>query len=687
MKLGLAVLPVVVTGEALRLQANPVSKVAQMLSDFAKKLELEAKAEQKAYNKFECWCNTVVKSKQEAIAKNNLKITAGENYIKELDSGRVELTDERTRAESEVQDLKEQILKLDRDHKRDEASFNKTKEETTQAIDALDRAIEKLDGAIEGHEEGSLAAVDHALGVVQALGEKDSLRVQDRRFLASVAQAPAGDYKKLNRKAGFQEDYKARSQKIRALLNQMKTDFEKHRTDATAEFDKATTDYDNLRSARKTELTSAVSEKNSEATETAARTTAKTETQDEVDDLEQEVTDDEQTITDTKQTCSDKKTEFQDRKKNRRDEIASVGEAIAILRSDDARDTFKSSFKSNKAESFVQVRELPEHFQAAKKASAVLKSVNTTDTRVAVLLSRMLMLRGKDTVEEKKKFDDVIATIDKMVTKLGDEQTEDDTNKDDCETSRTGKTTEAKDFAKEIDTANGVIEEKKEQIEEKTQEIKELEDDLKQLKEELKAYNTSRVDEHAQYLSDKSDDQNAKKLVEDAKDVLSARYDALQLAQMRVQSRKMDPNSEAPETGFDGGYSGNQDKGRGIISVLESIITSIEEDITKADDEEKDAADLFKAYKEDNEDTQGAKETLIETLEGEIATREEDIATKEGEIEDAQGSLTEVMGIIKEITPGCDFIGHYYETRKEARATEKKGLEDAKALLEEKNTL
>ena len=54
--------------------------------------------------------------------------------------------------------------------------------------------------------------------------------------------------------------------------------------------------------------------------------------------------------------CKKKTDDWDQRCKMRSEEIAAIGEAISILRSDDARDTFKKSFESQDQESFVQTQ-------------------------------------------------------------------------------------------------------------------------------------------------------------------------------------------------------------------------------------------------------------------------------------------------------------------------------------------
>merc|ERR1719394_279238 len=63
-------------------------------------------------------------------------------------------------------------------------------------------------------------------------------------------------------------------------------------------------------------------------------------------DAEEEAGDANMFLANLKKTCADKEAEWEERQKIRADEIAAIGEAIAILNEDDALDLFKKTLKS-----------------------------------------------------------------------------------------------------------------------------------------------------------------------------------------------------------------------------------------------------------------------------------------------------------------------------------------------------
>merc|ERR1719160_947442 len=80
--------------------------------------------------------------------------------------------------------------------------------------------------------------------------------------------------------------------------------------------------------------------------EGAARALSMEESQEEVDSLTTQVSNDEKYIGQAEASYADKVAEWKERKRLRTGEIAAVTKAMEVLTSDDARDMFSSSMKS-----------------------------------------------------------------------------------------------------------------------------------------------------------------------------------------------------------------------------------------------------------------------------------------------------------------------------------------------------
>merc|ERR1719235_859973 len=230
------------------------------------------------------------------MAANEARIDELAQYIDDLESGRIELTSERTDLEAEIKGLEKTI-----------------EEETTMR---------------EKEHEDFVAAKDE-------LSE-----------LHKILDVPTADWKKLNREVTFKKKYEARSGGIQDILKDMLKTFEDNLEEATAAEEKAAADFDALMTAKKEQLSTAKQALLDKSGEKGARGEALATSKEEKKDLEGQNERDAGYLADTKSTCETRAKEWDERKKLRAEEIAAIQEAIGILHSDDARDTFKKSFDS-----------------------------------------------------------------------------------------------------------------------------------------------------------------------------------------------------------------------------------------------------------------------------------------------------------------------------------------------------
>jgi hypothetical protein len=104
--------------------------------------------------------------------------------------------------------------------------------------------------------------------------------------------------------------------------------------------------FDTLMTAKNSQLSAAQDALSGGEGEGASRTLAADEAQAEVDALTTQVSNDEKYISQAEASYGDKVGEWKERKRLRTGEAAAVSKAMAVLTSDDARDTFSASHKS-----------------------------------------------------------------------------------------------------------------------------------------------------------------------------------------------------------------------------------------------------------------------------------------------------------------------------------------------------
>jgi len=671
---------------------SPISRVVELLKGLADQAEKDGKKEEDLYETYVCWAKTVIDTKTATNSAAESRIDELETYIADLVAGRIELTTERVDLEKDVKSLFQELEAMESQRNKEKEDFEEAKKEMDQAIAALEKAVDVLGTATKDHKEGTLlqAKVDLSEGFAERTAEAQALQHAvelgerflgkgDALFLRRVltGEVPKADWKKLNRKATFKMAYKARSFKIQDVLAKMLDTFKTNLKDATSKEAQSVSEYNELSGSKKGQLEEAQQALTKMDGEKGAKAMSKEDSQKEVDALKLQVTNDKKFISQTAKSLEEKKGEWKDRQELRAGEIAAIGKAVAILHSDDARDTFKKSLAS---QSFLQTSS-----KVHVSAVEVLKKAahQSGDRRLAMLASSVSQT---DPLSKKdgSHFGKVIAAIDDMVENLKGEEATDLENKEECEKDRAEDTRTAIKAARTMDEHSDTIEELKARIAEIIDTMAENAKEIKDLNEELTQAGKDRKDANQAWRNTDKDDKAAAALVVSAKDVLAKFYKDNDL--MFVQ-KKMDPvvAGEAPPpppSTWEGGYGGKTEEATGIVAILEMIHEDIEKDRAKAKSEENEDQKAFDEFKKNTEEQVKALEKANSQLEGEKGGAEDDVGSNKKDRLASKGELDAVLKKISDATPGCDYLTINYEVRLKNRQIEIDGLVKAKAILE-----
>jgi hypothetical protein len=218
--------------------------------------------------------------------------------------------------------------------------------------------------------------------------------------------------------------------------------------------------YDTLSASKNSQLKSAQDGLAAKNEESGARNLNKQEAQDEVDMLKTRVENDEKFISQAEAAYATKSDEWKERCRLRGAEMASISEALSVLRSDDARDLSKKSMSSQGYDFLQESAKNQCDRKKGQKAAHILRAgaKKHSDLRLSVLAS-MLQLHGG-----KSKFEKVEKAIDKMVEDLHAEEDEDLEIKENCEADRMKNTKVAKKKSQEIDDKTAFISRKNAKI-------------------------------------------------------------------------------------------------------------------------------------------------------------------------------------------------------------------------------
>jgi len=718
--------PVLLAAES----GNPISRIVELLQGLKSKVEEDLKKETDLFETYECWYKGVTSSKGASNAAASSRIDSLTSYIEDIEAGRIEFTTEAKDLEKQIGELQGELTQAQALRDKEASDFQAADEEMRSAIDALDEAINVLE---EGTDEDKEEFIQAKPGT-KMLGLKWNLRkvlevgkflsASDAKFLEKVLDVETKpDWKKLNRKATFKAKYQPRSKKIQDTLKSMRTTFKKNLKDAEDKEVESITKFEGLKSAKEQMLTAAQTALTDMTKEGGARGLSKEESQKEIDALTSQVSADEKFIEEVEAAYQTKSGEWVSRKELRQNEILAIGKGIAILHSDDARDTFKSSFKSQ-GYSLLQMSEVSS--EKASEVSACRDTWRQRATALHQLASAVhdprvaLLALAADTTA----IDKVCESIDKLVVQLEAEEGTDLADKEQCETDLASNFRDARETAVKIDDRTEDVDRAKSKIEQINTQIAEREVVVTNLKDEKAELIKDREEEHSKFQADKIDDQKAVELLDMVKEVMSNWKDGggdveaptfLQVSHQHVDSRRhfklrgvpsharhlaaalqgghntrMSQPSAAgeaplpPPATWDTGeeYGGAEGEQQGVMGILTLVKEDVEKDIALAEKQEEDAVKAFEDTKADLEATIAAGESAIDDYKAERADQETTSTQNTEERATEKTGLDATMAEIKNLKPGCDFILINYEVRVNKRQIEIDGLKKAKAILQ-----
>jgi peptidoglycan hydrolase CwlO-like protein len=413
------------------------------------------------------------------------------------------------------------------------------------------------------------------------------------------------------------------------------------------------------------------------------------------DDTEKQMKADMEFFDQTKAACQSKHEEWTVRVEMRDAELAGIDKALEILTSDEARELFAKSIKPG-VETFLQIASSPSLLQDSASAPAA-RAYNAVKAQVKKSHSiRLAALAVQIRTTKAGHFDEVIKAIDEMIKTLQEEGADDLAKKTQCLDEYQEITKTVKDLDWKIKNNEAKIAKLEKLIELRTKEREETIEKIKETKKYMKDITDERKEENDAYLQAKKDDEDAKALLEKAKEEFTKFYKENGIKMGPIQGSvkgllQEEPEFErsaddAPDATFTHKGS-NKLEGKGIVSLFDYIIEDLQDELAN---EKKAEAKSQEEYEAEMATAQKLVDDLEEkkvTLEGIIAKRKED---KEEENKDMKANNKDrdaELAYQAKIKPDCDWILKAFDQRAAARAAEMDGLATAKEFLAGKTAL
>jgi len=187
--------------------------------------------------------------------------------------------------------------------------------------------------------------------------------------------------------------------------------------------------------------------------------------------------------------------------------------------------------------------------------------------------------------------------------------------------------------------------------------------------------------ENAQTLEDSK---AGKKAVEQAMKVLKGFYEGfLQYKPPKSDREGKTVADRAPETSFSGEYKGNQDASKGIVGLLEVILSDFERTIEKVGEDEKEAEEKFDEFKKETKESTEKKEKEKKDKEKSIKEATTAITEAKDASVAAEGLHEAALDELSKLQAMCVDAEESQEERAKKRQEEIEALKEALKILEE----
>merc|ERR1719324_1235234 len=384
--------------------------------------------------------------------------------------------------------------------------------------------------------------------------------------------------------------------------------------------------------------------------------------------------------------CKDKAEEYEARKQMRANEEAAIAEAIAILNSDAAFESFGkvTATKSGATgPAFLQLKSArldSADLDVRTKVQALLRTA--AGKRKSLRLAQIAVL-----LEAGNPFTVVLEEIEKVLALISEEGKNDKENLEWCNAEREENHKKLEAHIEAISTLEQEINDLDILINDPETgllaQIKDTEEALTANHESQVSETATGSEENLNYQTDIANIVEAEGLLEKAIKVLKAHYKYLEEgdATSLAQEDPAPPSTWEDEEGVAKGFRGQSEKGTQVIEMLEFILNeSKKEEAMAHQDEEKAQHDFEDSMADLKKEEADLMKTLAE-LNATLAEKQAELEQKKAELEKETAGKLATEAYLEKIKPGCDFITEHFEYREESRASEAEALKKAIEIL------
>jgi hypothetical protein len=675
-----------------------VTQVVELLKELVKKVESEVHTDEDLFMRYKCWATSVLNSKAATNDEAKTRINYLEQYIADIDNGVFNFTTEGRYLTAQMQSHLADMESAEALRAKQNKQFQFASADMQGALTSLEEAV-PLVCSLSNGSSVTLAQVSKSHGTTQGrlgfaaftaqstrltevakLGDR-YLSKGDALFLRRLltVDAPTPDHESLQKMTDdgqLKVKYEARSKGICATLTELQTTFETNLRDATTAEEESVAKYTALsvaQVAEKERLQTALADLEEE---NGARGLNKEDAASEIADLNAQLATDTQVIADTNAALATKREEYDQRQELRKDEIKALEEAISILHNDEARDLFAKTAVNKLF--FLQTST-----SSSSRAKATQKLVELREQSRDGRVSALVTLAGKMSDDGyQNSIDLVVSSIDSLISQLHTEGDEDLSVKEECENKRLALTRTMVTAARQVDQNTATIWTREQEVEHIDAQIASLNTAIANSESQLAKMTDIRQEEHAEFVKVHADISQSEEVVKQARTVIEQFYQARGL--MLVQQAPMLAGGKLPPPPpptWEDAYLGKREESTGIIAILTMIEEDFQKDAVNVQETETKAQEAFSAEKVRLETAIGEYTDTVNLKETDRATAEQSKSELQSGNEALRADIAVQKQTLQAATHRCLYYTVHFQVRREARAMEIEGLENAKTIL------
>lgn len=458
------------------------------------------------------------------------------------------------------------------------------------------------------------------------------------------------------KKALLQESSQKGSGEIYGLLDQMKENFESKLQSSIESEAAAEASFAKLKAAKNKEIAAAKEDITAKNKKLGDAKMLKTNSQTELKMTKDSLSEDQQFLLKLEEDCTNADEGYKARSQERGDEIAAVGEAIAVLTSDESRDILAKTHPV-----FVQLMSKTHALKRARADAAKLILAQARKTGSAHLAAVAVSV-------QLDAFTKVKEALDKLHAELKVEQKTEFETRDKCNADIADNEASQQDTSIVLEDTQTSIDDLTATIEKLTEEIAALNAEIKASKEMLAKAGEDRKAENAAFQTMVNDQKLTVEVLKKAMAKLEGFYGKSALLQLKVQQPKQktyERNQAAP----------------GVIGLIQMIIADAEHVISEGTKDEQRAQTEY-------EELVASTNKSVSTAENMITQKTSEKAQSTAEKEQADLTLAQNIELMdglkkenKSLHNSCDFLLKNFSVRQQARTEEMEAIMQAKQVL------